>query len=78
MRYVFVLTFLACVLGLYKAEDCISNFQGKRCLKKSEVGGFAIFMKGGDPCFLYKSKRVIQIFDSVLNIYNINRSRVSY
>ena len=42
-----------------EAKDCYSDYGGKRCLRKDEVGGFAVFVKGGDPCFLFSDKRVI-------------------
>ena len=57
LEFLLILTFMA-VLWVHAEDDCVSNFQGMKCLKKSEVGGFAIFMKGGDPCFLYRNKRV--------------------
>ena len=51
-------TLLALALfGNSEAADCMSNMN-KRCMMKSEVGDFASFMIGGDPCFLYNNNRV--------------------
>ncbi len=45
------------LIGCALAADCISGM-GKRCLPKSEAGGYSIFMIGGDPCFVYSNNRV--------------------
>jgi hypothetical protein len=45
------------LIGCALAADCISGM-GKRCLPKSEAGGYSIFMTGGDPCFVYSNNRV--------------------
>lgn len=41
------------------AKDCMETNSGaKRCLNKSEMGGLASYMVGGDPCFLNNGARV--------------------
>lgn len=47
---------LLCVLPL-NAKNCISD-AGEKCLTKSQVGPYGVFMEKGDPCFLYKDARV--------------------
>ena len=51
-----VLTLLAFV-GSAFGGVCQSDYK-KTCIMKSQMGGLAGYMIGGDPCFLYNSKRV--------------------
>jgi len=37
-------------------QDCMSAMS-KRCMHKSEVGFYGIFMNGGNPCFVYNDGR---------------------
>ena len=59
----FVCLFVAlCLVHASAAADCTSP-QGKRCLKKSEMpSGFGPMMLGGDPCFVYNTQRVMEMF----------------
>jgi len=38
-------------------SDCVSDM-GKTCIPKNQLGGFSSFVNGGDPCFVYKGKRM--------------------
>ena len=53
-------------LSLIK-PDCISDYDNKRCLSKSEVGPYGVFVQGGDPCFVYHGRRLCFVTQGLLH-----------
>jgi len=52
--------YLVLALGIFatlaQAKDCISDM-GQKCIHKSDLGNFASFANGGDPCFVRNGGR---------------------
>ena len=58
LQKIFILLHLLILQGVL-SKDCYSN-SAKKCMRKDQLGGYAMFVKGGDPCFVFHGERVSQ------------------